>query len=134
MPDTLPAEIHKVTFDWTEEWYRRWSSDRPDQLFYFRTEDGLVIEDSRGLERPQHHILSGPWAEAYDFCSDTMRTTREVSEHLSASPSIMWSSGFPVTAALQEFCRMGLMLSEDGHYLSLALPVRQNLEPVLSER
>jgi hypothetical protein len=31
-----------------------------------------------------------------------------------------------VRAALEEFCSLGLMLSEDGKYLSLALPVNQN--------
>jgi ribosomal peptide maturation radical SAM protein 1 len=123
MPDTLPETAHRATYDWTEEWYRRWSSDRPDQLLYRRTPDALLIEDSRGRELPERHVAEGPWAEIYDFCSDTMRTAAQVTAHLFQTPAGMWSSGFPVVAALDEFCRLGLMLEEDGQYLSLALPV-----------
>jgi hypothetical protein len=125
MPNTLPDELHKSTYYWTEEWYRRWTSERPDRLLYLRRGDGLLIEDARGLDPPRRHAAAGPWAEVYDFCSDTMRTVEQVEECLRNSAAGMWSIGFPVKAALDEFCRLGLMLEEDGQYLGLALPVDQ---------
>jgi ribosomal peptide maturation radical SAM protein 1 len=125
MPSTLPDKVHKATVDWTEEWYRRWSSDRPDHLRYRRTADAVVIEDGRGLEPPRQLVAADAWAEIYDFCSDTMRTVEQVARHVRNTPVGLWSGDFPIAAALAEFCRLGLMLTEDGHYLSLALPVDQ---------
>src|SRR5262249_53992409 len=120
---TLPEEVHKATFDWTEEWYRRWSSDRPDRLVYRRTPDAVLIEDSRGPGPQKRYVAPGPWAEVYEFCSDTMRTAEQAAKHVRTGPSGLWTSDFPVAAALEEFCRLGLMLTEDGQYLSIALPV-----------
>jgi hypothetical protein len=55
-----------------------------------------------------------------------MRTARQVAEHLRSGSAGLPLSETVVTAGLEELCAQGLMLGEDGQYLSLALPVNPN--------
>ena len=67
--------------------------------------------------------IEEPWALAYEFCGETMRTIRQVTEHLQAlapGPEVNESE---VLDVLEDYCRNGMMLDEDGQYLSLALPI-----------
>jgi hypothetical protein len=65
-------------------------------------------------------VLHGWQAEAYEACGDTARAGKRVHQSL-------LDGGFDlslgeVTAFLDDCCRLGVMVSEDGKYLSLALP------------
>src|SRR5207247_8435024 len=101
-------------------WQTRWRADRPPTLAYRRTLDSLLIDDDRAPERPASYVVRGPLAWLYEFCSDTMRTVAHAVEHLQPNGPPLAED--EVRAALEEFCRASLMVTEDGRYLSLALP------------
>jgi ribosomal peptide maturation radical SAM protein 1 len=124
MGGTLPPDAHEATRELTEDWKRRWHSDRPDTLRFRRTLDALFVDDNRAHLEPGSHAFYGPVAQAYEFCTDTMRTAAQVREHLAAG-----GQPFPeeeVRATLEMFCQRGLMVGEGGEYLGLALPVNPN--------
>jgi ribosomal peptide maturation radical SAM protein 1 len=126
MDETVPDEAHKPTQEWVREWRRRWASDKPDTLIYRRLQDTMFIDDHRWPGPGTVHTLRGVWALAYDYCGETDRTVPQILEHVGHV-----TVGFPMTdwemlAGLQGFCQQRLMVSEDGHYLSLALPANPN--------
>jgi ribosomal peptide maturation radical SAM protein 1 len=126
MGQTTAEEAHRQTRACVDEWQRRWQSGRRDTLVYRRTPHAVLIDDRRGPGQGRLHTCRGPWALAYEFCSETMRTAAQVAEHLGAAPDGFGVSEETIAAALEDFCRKGLMLGEDGQYLSLALPVNPN--------
>jgi ribosomal peptide maturation radical SAM protein 1 len=126
MDQTVPADTHKPTQEWVQEWQRRWSSDEPDTLVYRRLSDTMFIDDHRGPGQGRRHTLRGAWALAYEYCSETPRTVPQILEHVEQA-----AVGFPMAewellAGLEGFCQEQLMVSEDGHYFSLALPLNPN--------
>ncbi|WP_433653435.1 RiPP maturation radical SAM C-methyltransferase [Micromonospora zamorensis] len=79
----------------------------------------VTIIDRRTAE-PRRLVLTGWRAGAYDACGDTARTPGKVRERLAAD-------GFEVdTDRVARFldgcCRTGIMISDEGKYLGLALP------------
>ena len=124
MDDTVGPEILDATRDWIERWRASWHSGAPDGLTYRRTMDTIFIDDGRQAVERGTHTFHGPMALIYEFCGETMRGVRQVLEHLDEA-----GYRFPkeeVQAALDTFCRQGLMLEEGGQYLSLALPTNPN--------
>lgn len=120
-PDTLPSDAHEPLYQHILWWRRVWG--RPSGPYLTcRFEDGrLVITDGRQPgARPLVNTFSGPEAVAYEFCSPTHHGVRQVVGELHRH-------GFRVDQPvvqdiLDRFAELGLMLEEDGHYLSLALP------------
>ncbi|MCO5973215.1 RiPP maturation radical SAM C-methyltransferase [Actinoallomurus soli] len=117
--DVASADSHELLTSAALEWKRRWASgDRP-VLFYERLPGRLKILDTRS-GRPRKAVLHGWQAEAYEACGDTARAGKRVHQSL-------LDGGFDlslgeVAAFLDDCCRLGVMVSEDDKYLSLALP------------
>jgi hypothetical protein len=120
MEQTVADEAHAATAAWVEQWQRRYASERPDTLCYRRTGEALFVDDTRAGFPAGTHTYYGPLACAYEHCSETMRTAPQVAERLADYPV------GDVQQALDDFCRHGLMLHEDGRYLALALPTNPN--------
>lgn len=123
LEDTAPEETHEATEALVASWQERWHSDRRPQLAYRRTASHIYIDDTRWPESAGTHSFSGPVAAAYEHCSETMRTVRQVAQHLAGR----CPGEVPEEAELREvldlFCERGLMLEEGGRYLALALPI-----------
>ena len=124
MGDTVAAEVHRETGEAVRVWKERWDSDHPATLSYRRTLGGILIDDNRSPQGGLTYTFDGPLALLYESCGDTMRTVPQIAERLAAS-------GVPikdedVRANLEEFCRRGLILEEEGRFLSLALPANRN--------
>jgi ribosomal peptide maturation radical SAM protein 1 len=126
MGDTISDDVHREIDEWVKEWQQRWVSKSPDTLVYRRTLDTLFIDDNRGPERRGTYAFEGPIVLIYEYCSDTMHSVPQVVEFLQSSLGGQRFSDSEVHAALEQFCRLGLMLSEDSKYLSLALPLNPN--------
>lgn len=100
------------------EWRQRWATHRPS-LIYQRLPGRLVLVDTR-MEQPRKAALTGWQADAYGLCGDKphsadhIRTALESDGHRVTTPE--------VAALLDRCCRSGVMVTEDGHYLSLAIP------------
>lgn len=126
MDGTVTDEIHCETREWVNEWKQRWASEAPDTLFYRRTRDALFIDDNRGANRRGSYAFYSLMADIYEFCSETMRTVPQVVEYLDAHSEADHFGDDHVREALDEYCRLGLMVSEESKYFSLALPVNPN--------
>ena len=126
MEQTVPDNIHEETRDLVEEWQRHWNANSPDTLVYRRTHDALFIDENRGSRRRFSYVFDGPTALMYEYCSETMQTISALVEFLETALGWPRFTSDDVHRALEEFCRLGLMLTEDGKYLSLAIPVNPN--------
>jgi hypothetical protein len=118
----VPESVHEETDAWLAQWRTAWASSGRHTLSYRRTPDRLFIDDDRGLERRGTYTFHEPLASIYEYCGETMRTARQVSDDLRDSPQHASITVDEVRWALDEFSRRGLTLDEDGRYLSLALP------------
>jgi ribosomal peptide maturation radical SAM protein 1 len=123
MGDTVSSDAQRATEDWVTQWKQQWPSRSRPSLVYRRLPEAILIEDWRTPESGERMTVEEPWARAYEFCSETMRTVRQVTEHLQALAPGPMVDAAEVADVLEDFCRNGMMLSEDGQYLSLALPV-----------
>jgi ribosomal peptide maturation radical SAM protein 1 len=124
MEDTLPDTIHEETRQWIDLWKQSWGSNSQDTLFYRRTLDALFIDDKRGSGQGVSHAIYGSMALIYEYCSETMRSASQVLQHLALQGYCCPNN--EVVEALNFFCQSGVMLSENGQYLSLALPANPN--------
>jgi ribosomal peptide maturation radical SAM protein 1 len=126
MVDTLPASSLQSTHSAISEWRTSWDSDRRHSLTYRRTSDTLLLDYNWGPGRKGTHFLSGALGAIYEFCVETIRTPKQVVDHLQHLPEHYDFSEADVQDAMNEFCTARLMLSEDDHYFSLALPSNPN--------
>jgi ribosomal peptide maturation radical SAM protein 1 len=79
----------------------------------------LTIIDKR-TEEARRLVLTDWRAEAYDACGDTAHTPSKVHERLVAHGFDVGTDR--VARFLDECCRVGIMVSDEGKYLGLALP------------
>jgi ribosomal peptide maturation radical SAM protein 1 len=124
MGDTVPDDLLFDTKRATQEWRDSWMQAHRPLLVYQRAPDWIQVVDRRDPKEPKVHAFQGLEAVVYDLCSDTDHSARRVQ-------STLQSDGIEVDvadveAALGRFCELGLMIDEDGQYLSLALPVNAN--------
>lgn len=124
LDDTVADVAHTQTRNLVADWQDRWHGESRPQLVYRRTGDALFVDDTRSTELAGTHRFTGPVAMAYDHCGETMRTVQQVSEHI-ANAGCRFDQA-EVRSILDAFCDRGLMVEEDGCYLSLALPVNPN--------
>jgi ribosomal peptide maturation radical SAM protein 1 len=123
MDSTLPDENHHDLRQEIEHWKSAWKRSPRPALMYQRAPDWIQIVDRRG-EQTAAHAFSGRDAAIYEFCGETDRTVEAVCKHLAESDEA--GDLDEVRAALEQFCGLGLMLEENGRFLSLALPANPN--------
>ena len=126
MEDTLPPSAHEATHRWIAEWRARWESKQRNTLSYRRAPDAVFVDDGRhDVRGVRTYVFEGHAGRVYEYCSDTMRTTGQIVQQLSHEDGRDFSEK-EVSRALAEFCDAGLMVHDNGRYLSLALPVNPN--------
>jgi ribosomal peptide maturation radical SAM protein 1 len=126
MGDTVDTGVFSETRTLIEEWGKSWRSDRKHSLTYRRTTDGLLVDYYWGPEREGTYNLAGPVALIYESCSEDIHGVDYVVDCLRNSPEAYDFSHDEVREAMDEFCRGRLMLTENGKYLSLAIPSNPN--------
>ena len=127
MDNVTPNEDLFATDDWVNEWRGRWhSGTTTESLEYRKTNDCIILDDRRGSKSALRYVFDGPLGIAYEHCGDTARTVADVALRLNELAPAREYSDSEIRGALEEFCSAGLMLTEDGQYLSLALPSNRN--------
>jgi len=126
MADVAPAEALFDTEDLIIAWRARWSdpATRPT-LTYRKLPGGLLVEDRRGSEDMVSYALGGVLGHVYERCSDTARSLGQLAGDI-ASLTGERPDEEDLQGALETLSDTGLMIGEDGLYLSLALPSNQN--------
>jgi len=113
LPDEAYADLSRAT----TEWMASWSSSPTPWMKFWSAPKSLRIEDARDLNNPGSYTFEQPLAAIYAACSDEPKTPERVRTELDLPESVT-----DVTSALQRFVDEGLMMCDDGRYLSLALP------------
>jgi ribosomal peptide maturation radical SAM protein 1 len=126
MDDTLPEDVHAESDAWLEEWRAIWDGPQPHGLTYRRAPDRLFIDDDRGADRRGTYTFEEPLATLYEACGDTALTVARATAAVHAAGADESIGEADVRWALDQFCERGLMLTEEGRYLSLALPSNPN--------
>ena len=88
--------------------------------------DGVRLAVTDGREKPEDprtYEFEGAAALAYEFCGYTYHGAVQVLAHLRDEHGIDTDLD-AVQGDLDRLAELGLMLAEDGHYLSLGLPRR----------
>lgn len=125
-PDTVPFEHHQPLIDYLRQWQEgRKPGNRRPYLGYLRGPDRLTVLDRRQDGPPRAHVFEGPAALAYEFCGATYHGAAQILAHLRDERGLDVSAA-DVQRYLDGFVELELMLEEDGHYLSLALPANGN--------
>jgi ribosomal peptide maturation radical SAM protein 1 len=118
LENTLPPDLLAALTQAALAWKERWQDGKPrPRMSFFRSEDFLQIDDARDVESVATHTFEGPLALLYHALSDAPQSVSQLIRKLGLDyPAEV------VTEALDEFCQRGLMLEDQGLYLSLALP------------
>jgi ribosomal peptide maturation radical SAM protein 1 len=123
MKGVLPISYHEGLYALLQTWRDAWAKPRHPALVYRRGKDWLEVLDERE-EKSRHHWLYGVEASVYEACTETDHTVDVIVRQLQNEG--IYASVADVQTALERFCDLGIMISEDGHYLGLALPLNQN--------
>ncbi len=105
-------------------WRAEWREQEPPSLTYRRLPARIDIVDRR-TDQEQRTVLDGWQAEAYEACSDTAHSAKRLHQDLLDTGADVALA--EVSAFLDECCDSGVMISEDGKYLALALPDNPHL-------
>lgn len=125
MDETLPDDFHQELREEIDEWQEAWKANAKPVLVYQRAPDWIQVIDRRRPEA-RAQAFSGLEADVYELCGDTDRTADAVCKLLARNNGGGAARPETVEPILESFCDQGLMLEEDGRYLSLALPVNPN--------
>lgn len=118
---------HKQLEVWIDNWRERFESAVKDSLQYRVIDGGILIDDDRGEERSGTYFFQDVLADMYRYCDDSIKSFNRVYAFLNEKYSDKNYSKHEIKTSLKEFCRLGLMISEDDNYLSLALPSNPNV-------
>lgn len=121
MRDTVPDERHNELQRLVSAWKKAWESGPKPELVYQRAPDWIQIIDRR-TDEVAAHSFDGLEAAVYECCSETDRNEMLICKELEASEGEHVDPE-AVRPALKKFCELGLMLEENGRFLSLALPI-----------
>lgn len=121
--DVVPEEEFRETIDAVDRWKTGFFSGCRPWLNYRWTEGKLRILDTRkeGTEI-RTHTFARPDADVYEAFSAAPYSPAQVSARLAASASEFGLDEESIASTCDTFCDMGLMLGENGKYLSLAIP------------
>jgi ribosomal peptide maturation radical SAM protein 1 len=79
--------------------------------------DRLILWDGRGKRAPSHLVLDGERKALYEYC-DAVRPFKSIGAHMN---SVFGLPEEETRRILDEFVGSGLVLADEGHYLSLAV-------------
>jgi ribosomal peptide maturation radical SAM protein 1 len=130
-PDPVPPEAEAALRGHVRGWRDAWKQARPPYLGYLCDAGRLTIRDARQPDAPAVHRFDGPAALIYEFCGPTYHGATEVRAHLREAHGLD-ADAAAVQRELDAFVAAGLMLEEDGHYLSLGLPVRPEMRKLFA--
>jgi ribosomal peptide maturation radical SAM protein 1 len=118
LENTLPHRHLDPLLEAAAAWRELWKAGQGvPRMTFSRSEDFLQIDDERAPGNIATHTFEGALALLYQAASDSPQSVAQLIAALGLSHSVE-----VVTQALNEFCRRGLMMEDEGLYLSLALP------------
>jgi ribosomal peptide maturation radical SAM protein 1 len=119
LSDTAYQSTRQAVAAWKDKWEDR---QRRPYLYFLKYHPGIQIYDGReNPSRPEVYFYAKPLSDIYMLCSDGPCAVSSIVDRLSeTSGSTIGDEG--VQHALERFVESGLMITEDGSYLSLALP------------
>jgi len=123
MEETIPVEQHQGLFALIKDWKASWEKTPRPFLRYRRGPDWIEVLDHRE-EPSRKYWLYGTEATVYEFCGETDRTATAALQNMREETGR--GELEEVEAALEKCCDLGIMIEEDRHYLSLALPMNSN--------
>lgn len=110
-----------------EAWRARWEQTPPPALFYTKGLNRIQVCDARHEGPPRLHPLAGQLAAIFEICQEKPRSLATICASL-ANPGAPDPDPSQVLHGLKRLLDLGILLEEDGQYLSIALPVHQNVE------
>lgn len=137
MRDTVSDETTRPIRDFIGVWRKLWERPRRPQLFYMKAMGRLKVVDARDPDHPATFEISGDAMDILEFCQDKPHNLRAICQHLAGGRS---SEAVPfrtvphesvetrVQQALQILLARGVVLAEEGDYVTIALPMHQNLD------
>lgn len=123
--NTLPVEQHADATAHIAAWRNAWKTSRPPYLVSQRGAERLTVIDGRDPAAPVAHVFNEHAAQIYEFCGPTYHGLTPIVAHLRDERG-MDTDADAVQRDLAGFFALGLMLVENEHYLSLALPGNPN--------
>jgi ribosomal peptide maturation radical SAM protein 1 len=114
---SLTDEAYEPLLRVVRAWHDRWHQGQPPSLTFWWSPGQLHVEDRRNALTAGTYQFEDPFAAMYVACSDQPVNASVVRSRLRLD-----ASDFDVEAALDEFCRCGLMMRDGANFLALALP------------
>lgn len=114
---TLPEASFGATVQAVHDWRAAWAEGQRPALRFWSSPGYLHIEDQRRAEDAGSYTFEDDLATLYVACSDAPRTPSSLCATLGGRHDAAGIAG-----ALDEYCARGLMMHDQGSYLSLALP------------
>lgn len=120
LSDEVLGRLERAVDRWRDNWN---SAPRP-ALTYRRGPDWLSIYDSR-TSKPRKIDIAGWRAEVFEYCSDKPHSLSRITEFLDSS-SEKTVNDDQLRSFLELCITEFLMISENGHFFSLPVPVNPN--------
>jgi len=119
---TLPESSFQYVTEGVHEWQQAWQATTLPYLSYRRTPGLVRIEDGRGNWPRGTYTFEATLAELYAATSSRPRSLAWLQENIAPE-----YSAAEVEDAMVRFCGLGLMMRDQNHFLSLAVPAIHSL-------
>lgn len=117
LENVLPDRAYAPLEHAVDAWLKCWDESQYPTLTFWRSPDLVQIKDARSSKSTTTYDLEGPLADLYSAFSERPLSAA------AAKSALEWP--WPTTeieGSLDQFCDKGLMMEDNGLYLSLALP------------
>lgn len=115
-----PNLIHELR-QTVQEWKRRHQSEDLPYLIFMRSFDFVTVYDTRSADSPAKTRYDAPGAWVISFCGESPKTFEQIRNCVEEKGGERFS-GESVKEAILELERKQILYSENGKYLTLALP------------
>jgi ribosomal peptide maturation radical SAM protein 1 len=121
LEQSLPDAAYEETRSEVQHWQEAWKAAAKPSLTFWSSPNFIQIEDQRGDGDVGIYKFHDALAQIYAAASDRPVAAAQLIEKIG-----LQNPADEVEAALREFVRLGLMISEGSAFLSLALPATRN--------
>jgi ribosomal peptide maturation radical SAM protein 1 len=125
-PATIDPALVQELRDVVKNWKSRHESDQMPFLFFTKSPNFVNVYDGRPSDQPIKKRFEGASALIISFCNESPKSLEQIRGVIQSKNQELENTQ-PLELVLQDLVQQGIIFSEKGKYLTLAIPHNSNM-------